>query len=480
MKRLNHNHHLSLYFIVIIAIFSGIMAYVRLQNSSQLRHNFYRQWYKDYVVKVNQQESFIDTTPKTETRTALSEGQGYGMYIAVLSAKRKWSKKEYFDQLNNFYLKHRETINKDKTALMSWRAVENNGHWTINKNSATDGDLFIAQALLLASKQWHDDKYQKEAHAILQDILRYEYNPDTETLTVGDWADSKSKYYNLMRTSDVMPEFFDNFYQETGDKRWLVIKNTMLKRLNQLSHQNKTGLVPDFAWVSKNDVQPVKPKTISTENDGYYSANACRVPMMLAGCNDRSAQNTLKRMLKFFSKQNTITAGYTLKGKPLNKYQSASFSAPIRISCSESWTRDILTDWCRAIKYPPIAPEQLIRIGCTVLALWRLGGYGLEYACGALTLGMLASEVFSFLALLLLMLSGLPRGAGRCRTPMLPQLLRITVPLSLSSYARSALSTTQHLLVPRGLRLHGGGVEAALAAYGVIQGMSLPVLLFPA
>ena len=124
--------------------------------------------------------------------------------------------------------------------------------------------------------------------------------------------------------------------------------------------------------------------------------------------------------------------------------------------------------------------EQLIRIGCTVLALWRLGGYGLEYACGALTLGMLASEVFSFLALLLLMLSGLPRGAGRCRTPMLPQLLRITVPLSLSSYARSALSTTQHLLVPRGLRLHGGGVEAALAAYGVIQGMSLPVLLFPA
>lgn len=305
------------------------MAYVRLQNSSQLRHNFYRQWHKDYVVKVNKQESFIDTTPKTETRTALSEGQGYGMYIAVLSAKRKWSKKEYFDQLNNFYLKHRETINKDKTALMSWRAVENNGHWTINKNSATDGDLFIAQALLLASKQWHDDKYQKEAHAILQDILRYEYNPDTETLTVGDWADSKSKYYNLMRTSDVMPEFFDNFYQETDDKRWLVIKNTMLKRLNQLSHQNKTGLVPDFAWVSKNDAQPVKPKTISTENDGYYSANACRVPMMLAGCNDRSAQNTLKRMLKFFSKQNTITAGYTLKGKPLNKYQSASFSAPI-------------------------------------------------------------------------------------------------------------------------------------------------------
>lgn len=124
--------------------------------------------------------------------------------------------------------------------------------------------------------------------------------------------------------------------------------------------------------------------------------------------------------------------------------------------------------------------EQLVRIGCTVLALWRLGGYGLEYACGALTLGMLASEIFSFFALLLLLMAGLPRRVGRCRTPMLPQLLRITVPLSLSSYARSALSTAQHLLVPRGLRLFGGGAQAALAAYGVIQGMSLPILLFPA
>lgn len=124
--------------------------------------------------------------------------------------------------------------------------------------------------------------------------------------------------------------------------------------------------------------------------------------------------------------------------------------------------------------------EQFIRIGCTVLALLRLGGYGLEYACGALTLGMLASEVFSFLALLLLLLASLPRRKGRCRTSMLPSLLRITVPLSLSSYARSALSTAQHLLVPRGLRLFGGGAQAALAAYGVIQGMSLPILLFPA
>lgn len=108
-----------------------------------------------------------------------------------------------------------------------------------------------------------------------------------------------------------------------------MIKNTMLKRLNQLSHQHKSGIVPDFAWVSKNSAKPVKPNAVATKYDGDFLANACRVPMMLAQSDDPLAKNTLKRMMKFFSKQNTLTAGFTLKGKPLNKYQSASFSAPV-------------------------------------------------------------------------------------------------------------------------------------------------------
>lgn len=316
-------------FIGIITIFIAIMAYVRLDNSKQLRHRFYLQWRRDYVVKSGRDEGFINTTPQIDKKTVLSEGQGYGMYIDVLAAKNGWNRKTDFERLNNFYLAHREYISGAKTGLMSWRMVEERGKWKINQNSATDGDLFIAEALLKASEIWHNDRYENEAHALIHDILRYEYNPQTNTLTVGNWANSKSKLYNLMRTSDVMPEFFDDFYQETKDRRWLLIKNTMLKRLNQLSHQHKSGLVPDFAWVSKNNARPVKPNTVATKHDGDFSANACRVPMMLAQSDDPLAKNTLKRMMKFFSKQNTLTAGFTLKGKPLNKYQSASFSAPI-------------------------------------------------------------------------------------------------------------------------------------------------------
>ncbi|EEJ71339.1 glycosyl hydrolase family 8 [Lactobacillus ultunensis DSM 16047] len=244
MKR---RKYLSLYIVTVVAIFVAIMAYVRFDNSREVRRSFYLHWQRYYVVEMKSDEKYVNTTPHTDKKVALSEGQGYGMYIAALAAERKWGHQKDFEQLNNFYLKHRDTVNKKKTMLMSWRAIEKKGKWSIDKNSATDGDLFIAQALLLASKQWKNKKYKNEATALLADILHYEYNARTKTLTVGDWANSKSKYYNLMRTSDVMPEFFDNFYQATGDGRWLIIKKTMLKRLNELSHLHKSGLVPDFA-----------------------------------------------------------------------------------------------------------------------------------------------------------------------------------------------------------------------------------------
>ena len=58
-------------------------------------------------------------------------------------------------------------------------------------------------------------------------------------------------------------------------------------------------------------------------------------------------------------------------------------------------------------------------------------------------------------------------------------MLRIAVPLAISAYARSSLTTLQHLLVPRGLKSAGYSADGALSGYGVIQGMVLPIILFP-
>ncbi|MDR3277515.1 MAG: oligosaccharide flippase family protein, partial [Oscillospiraceae bacterium] len=52
-------------------------------------------------------------------------------------------------------------------------------------------------------------------------------------------------------------------------------------------------------------------------------------------------------------------------------------------------------------------------------------------------------------------------------------------PLAFSAYARTALSTLQNLLVPRGFKKSGVSAERALADYGLVQGMVFPIITFP-
>lgn len=54
--------------------------------------------------------------------------------------------------------------------------------------------------------------------------------------------------------------------------------------------------------------------------------------MLLAASNDKEANNIVKKMLKFFKQKEEISSGFTLSGKPLYPYESASFSAPIFVA----------------------------------------------------------------------------------------------------------------------------------------------------
>lgn len=62
---------------------------------------------------------------------------------------------------------------------------------------------------------------------------------------------------------------------------------------------------------------------------------------------------------------------------------------------------------------------------------------------------------------------------------LLPQLLHIAVPDAIGSWVRSGLVSAKHLLIPKGLRRCGASAASALATYGTIHGMVLPLLGFP-
>ena len=129
--------------------------------------------------------------------------------------------------------------------------------------------------------------------------------------------------------------------------------------------------------------------------------------------------------------------------------------------------------------------QQLVTIAATAVMLIVAPVGNLETACTVITAGTLLGEAFGVGALGICYITDRRRhGIVKPKsTPALPgmtgRMLHIALPLAAASYARSGLSTLQHLLVPRGLRASGLTADSALAGYGVIQGMALPVVLFP-
>lgn len=327
-----------LWFFAVIIIFIVVVFYVKNQSFQTYKKNTYTTWQKQYVVKTNK-GSYINTSSNSKKGIVLSESQGYGMLISVLADNQKSSEQQFYS-LYKYYEKHRIK----NTNLMSWRYIDG-GKNTKNDiiNNATDGDLYIAYALILASEKWgkHSDLYASVANDLLDDILKYNLNQKTNILTVGNWANEDSKYHNLMRTSDLIPAFFDKFYVFSDNKKWLVIKNAMTDSLYDSSKKNKKGLVPDFIQVTNQQkvvslTSGQNLKLNTHDNDYYY--NAFRVPYNLSFRNNhlsKKEKGILEPMMSFFNKRQKITSGYTMGGKPLNKYQSASISAPILYAASK-------------------------------------------------------------------------------------------------------------------------------------------------
>lgn len=129
--------------------------------------------------------------------------------------------------------------------------------------------------------------------------------------------------------------------------------------------------------------------------------------------------------------------------------------------------------------------EQAVKIYATAALLTLFLPRGPEFACCALVLGCAAADLTSCLLSFLLYLSDKrkltspERAAHAKHGRTTGRLLSISMPVALSAYVRSGLTTLEHLLIPIGLSVFGGSRSDALERYGVLNAMVLPVVLFP-
>ena len=128
--------------------------------------------------------------------------------------------------------------------------------------------------------------------------------------------------------------------------------------------------------------------------------------------------------------------------------------------------------------------SQLLKILLTVAVLPKTGGFsvseGIVRLCAVSTL----CEAVGFLCLSILFFFSVPRLRGASPASRSPSactaFLGVTVPLALSAYIRQALLTLEHSLIPkRLLKYQSTTMQQALADYGALHGMALPLLLYP-
>ena len=128
--------------------------------------------------------------------------------------------------------------------------------------------------------------------------------------------------------------------------------------------------------------------------------------------------------------------------------------------------------------------EQFARIVFCVALLDLFFGRDMQSCCVALVLGGALSEMLSFSVSLLFYVfdkqsHSKSKNSDISERKITKKMLGIALPLALSTYFRSALLTIEHILIPIGIQKSGSNRAQSLVAYGTLQSMVMPLVLFP-
>jgi endo-1,4-beta-D-glucanase Y len=167
----------------------------------------------------------------------VSEGQAYAMLLDVATRNQA--------QFASVWDWSRENLS-DTDGLLAY-------HWQNGRiadhSSASDADLDIARALVLAGSEWHNRTWTAEGAKYATAIV----NNETATfggqlwLLAGPWARTNNPHY--LDPSYFDPGAFELFTSVTHDPRWARLATSSAAALTADTH-NGTQLPSDWATVS--------------------------------------------------------------------------------------------------------------------------------------------------------------------------------------------------------------------------------------
>lgn len=167
-----------------------------------------------------------------------SEAQSYGMLRAV------WQRDK--DAFAAIWKWTKDNLRTRRDALFAWK---HDGRSVVDQNSASDADVDIALALLIASRVFDVKAYRGEAVAIMDDIWRQEVvvANGTPYLAAGNWA-ARERYVTI-HVGYLAPAAYTAFGEVDGKHDWEGLARSSYALLDWL--QQRTTLPPELVYLDK-------------------------------------------------------------------------------------------------------------------------------------------------------------------------------------------------------------------------------------
>jgi endo-1,4-beta-D-glucanase Y len=322
--------------------FAAIRPSASLQDQRDALTAYYRAWKTAFLKQQCGGGQYQVISPDARF-PFVAEAQGYGLVITASMAKFDAEAKTVFDGILTFVRAHPSHENPGLMAAELNDDCEDQD----GANSATDGDMDIAYALLLADRSWGSQgryDYRDLAVRRINAIKAGTVHPSSKLMRLGDWSKPDlPELYGVSRTSDWNPQYFDAFEKATEDPEWSAIGAAHRRAIAQVQteYSPTTGLLPDFVQWTPSGIAPVRGRVLETGHDGDYSFNACRTPWRIGvdaiTTGHESSIAAARKMSRWFEASshgdpNRIGSGYTLGGERYASAPDKAFWAPLAVA----------------------------------------------------------------------------------------------------------------------------------------------------
>jgi len=269
---------------------------------------------------------------KFDTPTdTVSEGIGYGMLIAVYM-----NDQNLFDGLWKYY---NNFLNAN--GVMNWKI--SGCDTVLGFNGATDAELDVAMALIIAYKRWGNNgtvHYENEAKNLITIIKDHEIEANTYVLKPGDaWGGS-----NVTNISYFAPAYYRAYNTLNPNAIWnnVASKSYDIIEVNQTVTSAVYNLVSDWCTADGNFASSVA--SWATNQGKKYGYDASRTPWRIAidylWYGNTDALNYSNDCIDFINAKNgldNIYPGYNLDGTPYEQsYKDVTFTGAYAVAAMAS------------------------------------------------------------------------------------------------------------------------------------------------